>query len=55
MYINDETDYSNSLAINNLTALDAAVPEPTSIIIWSLFGLGTVFGVRVWRRGRKAT
>jgi hypothetical protein len=33
-------------------ALDT-IPEPASIIIWSLFGLGTVFGVRVWRRGRK--
>jgi hypothetical protein len=31
----------------------AAIPEPASIIIWSLFGLGTVFGVSMWRRKRK--
>jgi hypothetical protein len=30
------------------------IPEPASIIIWSLFGLGTVFGVRVWRRRQRA-
>jgi hypothetical protein len=34
--------------------LDAVstVPEPISILIWSLFGLGSVFGVRVWRQRR---
>jgi len=26
------------------------IPEPVSLIIWSLFGLGTMFGLRVWRR-----
>jgi hypothetical protein len=31
-----------------------ATPEPASIIIWGLFGLGTVFGVRVWRRRQRA-
>jgi hypothetical protein len=26
------------------------IPEPASLIIWALFGLGSMFGVRVWRR-----
>jgi hypothetical protein len=31
-----------------------AVPEPASIIVWSLFGAGSWFGMRVWRRRRVA-
>jgi hypothetical protein len=27
-----------------------AIPEPVSLIIWSLFGLGSAFGLHVWRR-----
>ncbi len=27
-----------------------AIPEPISLIIWSLFGLGSMLGLRVWRR-----
>jgi hypothetical protein len=30
------------------------VPEPASLIIWSLFGLGSMFGVRVWRQRKIA-
>ncbi len=29
---------------------DGVIPEPASLIVWSLLGLGSVFGVCVWRR-----
>jgi hypothetical protein len=35
-------------------SLQASIPEPASIIVWSLLALGTVFGVRVWRRRQRA-
>jgi hypothetical protein len=41
-----------NLEYNNLwiKGVINTIPEPASILIWSLFGLGTMFGLRVWRR-----
>jgi hypothetical protein len=29
---------------------ECGIPEPATIIIWSLLGFGAMFGMRVWRR-----
>jgi choice-of-anchor C domain-containing protein len=46
--------FSNETGTAYGAALDAVsvdpIPEPATIIIWSLFGLGSMFGLRVWRR-----
>ena len=36
----------------NITGLSDVVPEPATIIIWSLLGLGSWLGLGVWRRRR---
>ena len=42
-------------AVDTGTGIDnisysSAIPEPTTLIIWSLLGLGSWLGMRVWRR-----
>jgi hypothetical protein len=49
MYMNGEAGYTNSLAIDNIAATDAAIPEPATMIVWGLLGVvAASFGA--WRR-----
>ena len=52
MYVNGESDGNgNVVAVDNIVAYDYnAVPEPATIIIWSLLGAGSWLGMRVWRQ-----
>jgi hypothetical protein len=59
MYMNGESGgLGNSLSIDNIAAYDyantaAAVPEPTTMLVWGLLGLVGA-GYSVWRRKRAA-
>jgi hypothetical protein len=46
------TYHDYGLASFNIPPVEGTVPEPASVIIWSLLGAGTWLGARVWRRGR---
>ena len=57
MYMNGESGgQGNSVAVDNLVGYhyaNAPVPEPASLIIWSLLGL-TMGGASWWRRRKRA-
>lgn len=59
MYMNGESGgVGNSLSIDNIEAYDfanaPAVPEPASLLVWSLIA-GTVGGTTWWRRRKSAS
>ncbi len=44
---------SDGLAVDNATLITSSVPEPASVIVWSLLGL-TIGGAGWWRRHKRA-
>jgi hypothetical protein len=50
-HLNGESGHANVVAIDNLFAIDpTTVPEPASLLVWSLLGVATVGAVRHTRR-----
>jgi hypothetical protein len=45
-------DANSTLVSTTNTFVQGDVPEPAALVIWSVLGAGTWFGMRVWRRKR---
>jgi hypothetical protein len=50
-HLNGEGGFSNSVALDNINA--AAVPEPTTLVVWSLVGI--CISAFAWRRSTKVS
>jgi hypothetical protein len=45
-------DQPVTAVLSDVSTVGAVVPEPATIVIWSLLGAGSWLGLRVWRRPR---